>query len=423
MLYEETYKEYQKYKPHFFDDEFKRLKNEHLFQFIQKRGDELSKDRSRVHDLMIFAVHFYLTLITIFTYLKLLFLNKNKLKAQYLISSPTTSSAYDPRSKTVLKFLNPRETCNFIHCGDLRKAFINSVKVNNAVYFESILFMLLLFTNQSESSNALEFLNNKKNEIKKELALIEFIFKTLKIKSFICIDDSRNTSTFCFVCKKMGIKSIAYQHARFNKYHVGLETANFDKYLVWSNYFKDLLKTINNNYTDEKIIVCSHPSISFDSKTIQRNKNTVMFLEESNFKLGQALPLMKIFDSSIKIIYRKKPGLKQTDFEKVNNIIFSGENDLFTDLKFYKPSMIIGSESTVLLESWLLGIPSIAVKNKIDYAYHLFDHDLIECSESLEELDALVKKYLRLTEEELIDQKLKIWSGSKTPSVYMKYLN
>ena len=41
MLYEETYKEYQKYKPHFFDDELKRLKNEHLFQFIQKRGDEL----------------------------------------------------------------------------------------------------------------------------------------------------------------------------------------------------------------------------------------------------------------------------------------------------------------------------------------------------------------------------------------------
>ena len=132
---------------------------------------------------------------------------------------------------------------------------------------------------------------------------------------------------------------------------------------------------------------------------------------------------MKIFDSSTKIIYRKKPGLEQTDFEKINNIIFSGENDLFTDLKFYKPSMIIGSESTVLLESWLLGIPSIAVKNQIDYAYHLFDHDLIECSETLEELDALVKKYLRLTEEELIDQKLKIWSGSKTPSVYMKYLN
>ena len=59
MLYEETYKEYQKFKPYFFDDELKRLKNEHLFQFIQKRGDELSKDRSRIHHLMIFAVHFY----------------------------------------------------------------------------------------------------------------------------------------------------------------------------------------------------------------------------------------------------------------------------------------------------------------------------------------------------------------------------
>ena len=71
--------------------------------------------------------------------------------------------------------------------------------------------MLLLFTNQSESPNALEFLNNKKNEIKKELALIEFIFKALKIKSFICIDDSRNTSQYTFL-QKMGIKSIAYQH-------------------------------------------------------------------------------------------------------------------------------------------------------------------------------------------------------------------
>ena len=33
------------------------------------------------------------------------------------------------------------------------------------------------------------------------------------------------------------------------------------------------------------------------------------------------------------------------------------------------------------------------------------------------------EEVLGLTEEELIDQKLKIWSGSKTPSVYMKYLN
>ena len=105
------------------------MKNEHLFQFIQKRGDELSKDRSRIHHLMIFAVHFYLTLITIFTILKLLFLNKNKLKAQYLISSPTTFSAYDPRSKTVLKFLNPRETCNFIHCGDLKKLSLTLLKL------------------------------------------------------------------------------------------------------------------------------------------------------------------------------------------------------------------------------------------------------------------------------------------------------
>ena len=38
MLYEETYKEYQKFKPYFFDDELKRLKNEHLFQFIQKEA-------------------------------------------------------------------------------------------------------------------------------------------------------------------------------------------------------------------------------------------------------------------------------------------------------------------------------------------------------------------------------------------------
>ena len=50
-------------------------------------------------------------------------------------------------------------------------------------------------------------------------------------------DDSRHTGELQLACQREGIETIAYMHARFNEYHVGLAQPRFDRYLIWAGFF------------------------------------------------------------------------------------------------------------------------------------------------------------------------------------------
>ena len=68
------------------------------------------------------------------------------------------------------------------------------------------------------------------------------------------IDDYREIQSFIKICKKLNIKSIGYMHSRFSKYRVSLRYECFDKYIVWTDFFKKKLIKINPKYKN-KILV------------------------------------------------------------------------------------------------------------------------------------------------------------------------
>ena len=64
------------------------------------------------------------------------------------------------------------------------------------------------------------------------------IFKFLKIKKFLSIDDQRIMQVFLKACKELKIETFGYMHYKFSKYVIGIKYLSFDNFIVWSDYFK-----------------------------------------------------------------------------------------------------------------------------------------------------------------------------------------
>ena len=80
------------------------------------------------------------------------------------------------------------------------------------------------------------------------------IFEFLQIKEFHMIDDYRNIQLFSEVCKYNHIKLFIYQHGRFTKtlsIQKYIKDISFEKYFVWSNFFKLKLLKFNKNFNEK----------------------------------------------------------------------------------------------------------------------------------------------------------------------------
>ena len=74
------------------------------------------------------------------------------------------------------------------------------------------------------------------------------IFKFLKIKKFLSIDDQRIMQVFLKACKELKIETFGYMHYKFSKYVIGIKYLSFDNFIVWSDYFKKKLIDVNKDY-------------------------------------------------------------------------------------------------------------------------------------------------------------------------------
>ena len=110
----------------------------------------------------------------------------------------------------------------------------------------------------------------------------QWLFRLLGIQRMIALDDSRHTGELRLACKREGIETLAYMHARFNKYHVGLSKPCFDKYLVGS-IVAGSIEQMNEDYKNSQIVVSGHPRLT-STGLVDRLSMTVriLWLEESN---------------------------------------------------------------------------------------------------------------------------------------------
>lgn len=385
------------------------------YELIYKRYLTKNKtnQNSKVNRVFYFLIHSFLLLRSIVTLVSINLSFKKFNIAHYLIDIDNNSKNYDKRSEHILEIVKPRTTINFFHCSNIFYSLKNSFKVSNPIYFESVLYFFSLRIPKAIEDDDAAFLTFIKNKSKREINILGFLLTLMKISKFLFIDDARHTGILRLLCEAKGIETTAYQHATIEEFHVGLKGKTFDNYLVWNKFFKIYLKEINSDYEKKQILICGHPRIKPNSIKISSKLNNIIFLEESNFDFHASLPYMKIIPDEYNLIFRKKPGLiSNTPSIEGLSVTFSSGSSLEEDLQKFKPLLLIGHESTVLLEALLFSIPSLSVGNPKSSNSVIIKKSLVKNCKDLKSFENYLNHYLKMTDSQIEDLRIKFWEKS-----------
>ena len=303
----------------------------------------------------------------------------------------------------------------------MKKSFY---KKKNALYHESLLYFYILFIKIFNSNACTKIFTCKilgyyeicYNESLKKIKFFSVLIKILKIKKFIFVDDSRHITELLVICNKLGIETHVYMHARFNKYHVGLTSFICTKYSVWSDYFKKILLQMNPYLLSDSVVVVDHPDASKLVISDCKDKERLLVIGESNILYSDIREFFHALDksSSAKIYFRDKPGSNNLDFilsEFPRWIIDNGES-IGESLINNKIGLVIGTHSTVLMESWLYNVPSIVINSCYDYCWHLVDEEILRGCKNPNELVSTVKEALELKKDDIYRIRDFFWKSS-----------
>ena len=251
------------------------------------------------------------------------------------------------------------------------------------------------------------------------LKFLVFFFRAVKTRKIYLIDDPRYCNEILEASKNLNILRYVYQHGRINQYHVGIGEYCFDNFILWNDYSLKQLIQLNKNYLKKKLFVIGYPLIKEKYKINEKShnykkKNLLIVAETSvDYKC-----LYKYFDKIIKlgkfdIFLREKKGQRVSvslyNYKNYKKFKIDDESDLLFSLKKNKIDLVIGTLSTILLESWIIGVPSIVIKTNFDYGSHLYEDGLVDLVEEPEDLNRVIEKNLSLTKQEIINRRNLIW--------------
>jgi len=389
-------------------------------------NDRYLKDEcTEVFNLKSYLIHMILLFISI----------KNLLKAKicglktvhYMIDIKNSNGYYDFRSKEILDLIQPNKTINFMHINSKKYSLFNFNKKSNVIYFESFYEVLKpILKVKKILVNNFSFRNEiKDNEVNSILhkhhkfysdayyiyIISKFLFKFLNVEKFISLDDSRYSNELLLITKEMNIFSIGYMHGSFNKYHLGLFNFEYDKYLVWNNYFKDKILNQSNKYQSENIEVVGHFRIGDYLDNVIKKRN-ILWIGESNINYDEILPfIIELLINGYTIVFRGKPGTTNSlkSFLDEHKIKIDYSKNIFESLNNCYIGLVVGTHSTVLMESWIVGVPSLALKCSYDYGSHLWESNVTKLCLKPELLVYEVEKYFHMSNESIKKHSNKIW--------------
>lgn len=345
-------------------------------------------------------------------------------KAHYLIDVDNNANFYDLRSKEILEISPLNSYVNFMHVSNLKYSLTSLNKKTNAIYFETIYYVLKPFLkpkrfeyekgNNNFANEVLEAYQDYYSDSFYIYKVTHWILNFLKIRTLFSIDDTRYSNEINLAARDLNIKSIGYMHGRFNEYHLGIFEFPFNKYLVWSNYFKNKLLENSNKYNQNDIEVVGHHRIKEGLNDVIDRKN-ILWLGESNLNYKEIEPFIdNTIANGYKVYFRGKPGTNESlsDFIKQKNIILDASNSFFESLSNNNIGLVLGTHSTALLESWLVGVPSLALKCSYDYGSHLWEDGLIELCEDINSLSGVIERHIDFSKKHINENRKKIWGES-----------
>tara|TARA_Y100000294_G_C8510851_1_gene318712 strand:- start:477 stop:1103 length:627 start_codon:yes stop_codon:yes gene_type:complete len=163
---------------------------------------------------------------------------------------------------------------------------------------------------------------------------------------------------------------------------VSLKYDCFDKYIVWTEYFKKKLLEINPKYKN-KIDIINFRNfkkiIKYKSKT---NLNVLFFSDSMMDYKSVKNYLDQIKEKkNINIFLRLKKNQQENrtflKYISENNFIDTNEKNVKSTVIKYNPSFFLATNSNVLLEASLYNCFPILLKTKNDYSFDLIQDKVV----------------------------------------------
>ena len=327
-------------------------------------------------------------LLSVITFFRLKLKKINQ--ANYYIFNLHETDYLDSRSKGFKEDLRLNNSLNLVRVYGLRNCFIAYLNIPNIVFY-----------------NYLFFRNS----------FLIHILKSLYIKKLTTIDDYRVINNIYSICKKLNIFIEVYMHGRFSKKISSqkiLQKVLFDKYYVWSNYFKKKLIEINNNYKKSAIQIFKNPNLGIVKKKLIIKDINIILIQENNIKDSF---IIKIFNQLLKKKYflfiklrkEKVPSKALLLFCKKNNIkIFFNEpiRSIFSKENIH---VVLATNSTILLEASYYNIFPIMIKNQKNNLIDLLKDRVVFYATNINKINDTIFSVLK-KKRELNVIKNKVWN-------------
>jgi hypothetical protein len=415
-MFNKAYSKYSKFKKRI--STFNVVSAHYLYELILN-----NKIKFKISFISI-IIHIFLLILSLYSILNSRFKKINK--AQYFVIF--NDELKDPRSINIHKHIDLNSYINFVRT----RSFLTSLKVffkyPNVVYFQSIFvfsyFLHLRIVNQKSIIDKYRFITKIKVF---QFKCIEKIFFFLRIKKFIMIDDYREIQGFIEICEKLKILSIAYMHSRFSKFRVALAYKVFDKYIVWSNFFKKQLLNINQKYK-KKIIINNfnsykkHININNDYNT--KKIIILYFFDMFVDFLSIKFYLKKIISNKNFVIYFKiknneYPDQRLLSYAKLNKIFIFKNQNIKNIVDQIRPQFFMAANSNVLLEATLYNCFPVMLKTNNDYSLDLAKNKSVII---LNKKKNICEFMFKLLKQNLLKKKIynKIWDTVNNNNCQLK---
>jgi hypothetical protein len=313
----------------------------------------------------------------------------------------------DPRTHL---YLNDKKAIFIIRTQNFFYSILALLKYRNTIFFNFIF-------NFNYSLGRI-FLFEENKIFNFNITMMSKIFKFLKIREFHMIDDYRNIQLFSEVCKYNNTKLFIYQHGRFTTTlpdQTKIKDIKFEKYFVWSNFFKKKLLKFNKTFDRKNVEIKKRfiKKISFINKKNSKNQK-IIIIHEKNVQTSEYQNIIKKIiktKKNYKIYFKFRNNEKiEIKLEKIlkelNIKIFHSENvyEIMENIQF---DCLIGFNSTLLLEASYFNICPIMVYKSEP---HLKDYlnDKVFFTSKIKDLDKKIIILLK-KKKEIKRFKKKIW--------------
>ena len=310
-----------------------------------------------------------------------LFINKFE-DAKYLILFKN-NKLIDPRCTDYWSPNKKKNTLYICRCLDSLSAIKFFFKYKNVIYINAVEYFY--------KKNTSEFFMK--------------VFQVSNIKKFTMIDDYRYIKFFTKICKTLNIFIEGYMHARISRalrYQKSLFNYKFDRYYLWSNYYKKKILE-NNNLYNSKDLVIKRPYFlkQYLKLRIKKNKkkNVLMYIEEDNipFFYFKTLYFELSKDKFFKLVFKFRPNkqrdIKKEKFLKFHKIKIYHRQNLIDIIQKENVNMIIGTNTTLLILAPLMKIFPLAFDNKFLLSDYRKDN-IVFLLKNLKSISIKIKKIL-----------------------------